>query len=453
MQDVLNYIAEHHDQHLKNLADFLAIPSVSTDKQQVPDVAHCADWLADYLRGIGLNNVVTEATAGHPIVYGEWLEAGPDKPTVLFYGHYDVQPVDPIDLWTQPPFEPTIRDGKIYARGATDDKGQVFLHIAALESHLKTNGTLPVNVKVLIEGEEEIGSPNLTPFLEQHRERLACDTVVISDTAMYAPEMPSIGYGLRGLAYMEVTVQGPNRDLHSGSFGGAVANPANVLAAIITRLKDDFGRITVPGFYDDVLPLSEEERAEFARLPWSEEKYCAELNIPHSYGEFGYTTLERLWARPTLDVNGMWSGFTGEGAKTVLPAKASAKISMRLVPNQDWRDISEKFENYVRAIAPPTVQVEVTSHHGGNPVLTPVDSPGVQAAMRALEQAYGVKPYLKREGGSIPIVLTFQQILAAPVVLMGFGLETENLHSPDEHFDLSNFRRGIEATACFYAEL
>ncbi len=453
MQKTLEYIESHQDQHIRDLSEFLAIPSVSTDAEYKADVERCAAWLSEHLAQCGLENVQQIPSGGHPAVYADWLHAGSNAPTVLFYGHYDVQPVDPLDLWTSPPFEPIVKDGKIYARGAVDDKGQVMLQIKALEACLRSDGRLPVNVKLLIEGEEEIGSEHLEDILREHRERLACDVILISDTAMFGPAMPSLVYGLRGLTYMEITVHGPNRDLHSGSFGGAVDNPANALCAMIAQLKDAFGRIQIPGFYDSVRSVSETERRELQRLPWDEQGYADSLGLAHTNGEFGYSTLERLWARPTLDVNGIWGGFTGEGAKTVLPAKASAKISMRLVPDQDCHDIAEKFEQYIRTIAPPTVRVEVQSLHGGNPALTEIDSVGMRAAMRALELAYGRKPFLQREGGSIPIVLVLQEILAADTVLMGFGLNTENTHSPNEHFSLANYKSGSIATAHFYHEL
>ena len=453
MSNVLAYIEQHHAAHIEELKDFLRIPSISTAPEHKNDVLRCAEWVASSMKGIGLENVQIVPTAGHPVVYGENLQAGKNAPTVLFYGHYDVQPVDPLHLWTTQPFEPTIRDGKIFARGAVDDKGQVFMQLKSLEAHLKANGSLPVNIKVLIEGEEEIGSVNLETFLREHASMLAADTVLISDTAMFADEVPSLCYGLRGLCYMEMTVTGPNRDLHSGVFGGAVANPANALAKIIAQLTDEYGRITIPGLYDDVIALTPEEREQYRNLPHNEDAYCRDLNIPATDGEFGYSTLEKTSARPTLDVNGIWGGFMGEGAKTVLPSKASAKVSMRLVPNQDPEDIAKKFETYVRRIAPPTVHIDVTALHGGRPAITPTDSKGVRAALRAMERAFGKKPFLTREGGSIPIVLLFQHILNAPVVLMGMGLNSENLHSPDEHFTLKNFYRGIIASALFYEEL
>ncbi len=447
------YIEENKDRFLSELKELLSIPSVSTAPEHKQDVLNCASWLQSHFESIGMENVEILPTEGHPSVYADWLHAGDDKPTVLVYGHYDVQPVDPIELWTNDPFEPTVRDGKIFARGATDDKGQVFLHVKSLETMLKSDGSLPVNVKVLIEGEEEVGSEHLVPLLERHKEKLACDTILISDTAMYSPEVPSLCIGLRGLAYMEVEVTGPNRDLHSGSFGGGIENPANVLCGIIARLKDEYGRVTVPGFYDDVEDASEREKQDIASLPFDEEKYCEANGVGASRGEFGYSVLERLWTRPTLDVNGMWSGFTGVGAKTVLPSKATAKISMRLVPNQNTHDIAKKFEDYIVSIAPKTVKVKVTDLHGGNPALTEPDSAGIQAASVAMEEAYGKRPVLTREGGSIPIVLDFQNILSAPVVLMGFGLQSENLHSPDEHFHLENFYKGIFASTRFFHQM
>jgi acetylornithine deacetylase/succinyl-diaminopimelate desuccinylase-like protein len=455
MSAVLEYIEHNHGRHLNELKEFLSIPSISAAPEHKGDVTRCAEWVSQAMKSIGLENVQIFPTNGHPVVYGDFLHASkenPDAPTVLFYGHYDVQPVDPLHLWTNPPFEPTIRDGKIFARGAVDDKGQVFMQLKSLEAHLKTSGSLPVNVKVMVEGEEEVGSVHLEEFLRTQKDLLACDTVLISDTSMFGEDLPSLCYALRGLTYMELTVTGPNRDLHSGVFGGAVENPANALCTIIAKLKDEYGRITITGFYDDVRDLTPDERSEYARLPFDQAAYNKELDIPAEDGEFGYSTLERASARPTLDVNGMWSGYIGEGAKTVLPSKASAKVSMRLVPNQDTLDIAQKFTEYVKKIAPPTVKVEVTHLHGGNPAMTPVDSKGVKAAFRALERAFGNKPFLTREGGSIPIVLLFEQILNAPVVLMGVGLNTENAHSPDEHFHLRNFYRGIIASAAFYEE-
>lgn len=450
MHPVHAWLEQNIERFENDLEEFLRIPSVSTDPERAADVAHCTEWVAGRLRTIGMENVVVHTTPGHPIVTAEYLKAGPDAPTVLFYGHYDVQPVDPLHLWTSPPFEPVRRDGKIFARGATDDKGQVFLHICALEAMLAVHGSLPVNVKLLIEGEEEIGSPNLTPFVRERATDLACDAVLVSDTAMFAPGKPSLVYGLRGLAYMQIDVQGPNRDLHSGSYGGAVANPLNALASIISKLKSDDGRILIDGFYDGVLELTSDERSGLARLGERDETLKADVGVDTLVGEEGWTTTERLGARPTLDVNGMIGGFTGEGAKTVLPARASAKVSMRLVPNQSTEDIARKFTEYVKKVTPPGVTVTVRDLHGADPVLVPRDTPAMKAATQALQDVFGEDVRFTREGGSIPVVLLFETVLHAPTVLMGFGLHDENAHSPDEHFDLKNFVTGMKATALFY---
>jgi acetylornithine deacetylase/succinyl-diaminopimelate desuccinylase-like protein len=445
------YLEQNKALYETQLTEFLAIGSVSTDPACADDVKQCATWLADHLKSIGLPTVTIYPTPGHPIVYAEDLSAGENAPTVMLYGHYDVQPVDPLNLWTNPPFEPVIRDGKIYARGATDDKGQVFLHVKAIEAIYKTRGKLPINIKLLIEGEEEIGSPNLAPFVRENAELLKCNAVLVSDTSMFAPGEPSIVYGLRGLAYMEINVQGPNRDLHSGSYGGAVQNPLNALATIISKLKDEYGHIKVEGFYDDVLALTEQERAELAALGHSDERLKQDVNVDTLFGEEGYSSIERLGARPTLDVNGFLGGFTGEGAKTVLPARAMAKVSMRLVPHQRHDDIANKFISYVKSITPPGVTVEITDLHGADPVLVNRDSPAMHAAVKALEETFGTKCRFTREGGSIPVVLLFDQVLGVPTVLMGFGLNNENAHSPDEHFDLGNFHTGMKAAARYYA--
>lgn len=449
--NTFSLIDGRYDAALADLHTFLSFPSVSTAPQHRADVRACAQWLADKCSSIGLENVQILDTEGHPAVYAEWMKA-PGAPTVLFYGHYDVQPPEPLELWTTPPFRPEIRGENIFARGAVDDKGQVWLHLAAVAALLADGGSLPVNYKVIIEGEEEIGSPNLDGLLRRHAELLRCDTVLVSDTSMYAPGVPSIVYGLRGLAYMQIDVEGPNRDLHSGSFGGAVPNPGNALAGIIAKLKDDSGKILVDGFYDDVRPLEDSERALLAQLPFNEEEFRAEVGIESIDGEEGYTPTERLGARPTLDVNGLLCGFTGEGAKTVLPAKAMAKVSMRLVPDQSTDDIARKFEEYVKKVAPSSVRVTVTALHGGDPAIVATDSPGVAAASAALRTVWGRDPLFVREGGSIPIALLFDRILAVPTVFMGFGLKTENLHSPDEHFNLQNFRDGMKATAAFFFE-
>lgn len=451
MKEVVAHINKNQEQYIKELKEFLRIPSISTLKDHKTDMLKGAKFVEEKLKKAGMNRVEIIETEGHPLVYGEWLGA-PGKPTVLFYGHYDVQPVDPIDLWKTPPFEPEIRDGKIYARGATDDKGQMYMHIKSVEAFFKTEGSLPLNVKFIIEGEEEVGSESLETFLKQNTDKLKCDAVLISDTALYGPGIPTITYGLRGLAYLEVEVTGPNRDLHSGTFGGAVANPINVLAKMIAGLQDKNGKITIPGFYDDVLKLSKKERENFASLPFSEKKYAKEIGVKDVKGEKGFSTLERIWARPTLDCNGIYGGFTGEGAKTVLPSKATAKISMRLVPNQDPNKIAKLFTKHIKKIAPKSVKVKVTDLHGGYPVITPLEDPATIAASKAMAKAFGKKTVFMREGGSIPIVVQFAKRLKAPPVLMGLGLNTENLHSPNEHFNLKHFNLGILASAYFMNE-
>ena len=412
----------------------------------------CYALLADHLAGIGMKNIQIFPTAGHPVVYADWLGA-PGKPTLLLYGHYDVQPVDPIELWTSPPFEATIRGDNIYARGSADDKGQVFVHLKSIEAYMKNAGNLPINLKVIIEGEEEIGSEHLAPFVKEHKELLKADLVLISDTSMYAKGVPSVCYGLRGLAYMQIDLTGPNRDLHSGSFGGSVHNPIQALAEMVATLHDKNGRVTIPGFYDDVQKLTGKERAAFKKLPWNDKSYAKNLGVPALYGEKGYSSLERLWARPTLECNGIWGGFIGEGAKTVLPSKASAKISMRLVPGQNADKIAKLFEKHVRKIAPRTVKITVRYLHGGEAAVTPIESPGVQAAVAALEKGFSKKPLYQREGGSIPIVVQFKQLLGLDTVLLGFGLPDENAHAPDEHLNLDNFFGGIRTTVHFYNEL
>lgn len=448
-----DYATAHRSRFVTELQEFLRFPSISTLAVHREDVQQTAQWLADHLRAIGAPTCQVIPTPGHPVVYAEFPTSIPHAPTLLFYGHYDVQPVDPLDEWNSPPFEPTERDGVLYARGATDDKGQVFLVIKAIESWLHGVGVLPCTVKLLLEGEEEIGSPNLEGFLQAYRQQLLCDAVLICDTAMFAPGVPSLVYGLRGLAYLELTVQGPNRDLHSGSYGGAVVNPANALARIIAALHDDAGNIAVPGFYDDVRPLDDQERALIASLPFNEDAYRQELGVPALGGEAGYTVLERLTVRPTLDVNGLWSGFTGEGAKTVLPATAHAKISMRLVPDQRAERIAQLVAAHIERIAPSGVRVSVRMLHGADPVLVDRSSLPMKAATRALERTFGRPPVFQREGGSIPVVSHVRTMLGVPVVLMGFGLHTDGAHSPNEHFHLANFYRGVEAVACFLEEL
>lgn len=453
MANILEFIDSNKERYIEELKGFLGYPSISNNPANKKDVEECAMYLKQHLEKIGMENAKVYPTDGHPVVYADWLHAGNDKPTALVYGHYDVQPVDPIDLWTSPPFKAEVRNGSIYARGSADDKGQVMVHLKALEAHLKNNKSLPVNLKIIIEGEEEIGSMHLDDFIAEHKDLLKADVVIISDTAMYDKGYPAIGYALRGLCYMQVELTGPNRDLHSGQFGGAVENPINALAKMITRLKDDKGRILIDGFYDNVLPLSEEERTEFRKLPFDDNKYMESLKVDELFGEEGYSTLERIWARPTLDCNGIWGGFTGEGAKTVLPSKAYAKISMRLVPNQEPEKIEKLFTAYIKKIAPKSVKVSVKGLHHGKPAITPIDSKWVKAAFEAMKQAFGKEPVFIREGGSIPIVVTFQEILKAPAVLLGFGLPDENAHSPDENMNLDNFYKGIKTSSIFYNEL
>jgi acetylornithine deacetylase/succinyl-diaminopimelate desuccinylase-like protein len=452
MERVVDFINVNRDRYVEELKQYLAIPSVSALPQHAADVRRAAEWTADELRRVGLQNVKLIETPGNPVVYGDWLGAQ-GAPTILFYGHYDVQPVDPVDQWVSPPFEATVRDGEIYARGSADDKGQVFMHIKAVEAHLKQNGRLPLNIKFFIEGEEEVGSVHLDDFVRSHKGDLAADVVVISDSPMFDRGIPSICYGLRGLTYFQIDVRGTKTDLHSGSFGGAVANPAMVLAQILTQMKDRSGRIKIPGFYDDVRELSSAERAEWKKLPFNETKYRKELGAPRLFGETGYTTLERVWARPTFEVNGLLSGFTGDGAKTVLPATAMAKVSMRLVPDQDPKKIGDLFEAHLRKIAPKTVELKITRMHGGKPWMTEFDNKYVRAAGRAIERGFGQRPVFNREGGSIPVVSTFQEELGLPSVLFGIGLPDENAHAPNEKLDLGNFHNGIIASAFLYEEI
>jgi acetylornithine deacetylase/succinyl-diaminopimelate desuccinylase-like protein len=452
MLPILDFIHSHRDRYISELKHYLAIPSISALPMHADDVQRCARWTADEMQRIGLENVRANPTPGNPIVYGDWLHAA-GAPTILFYGHYDVQPVDPVHLWQSPPFEATVRDGEIYARGAADDKGQVFMHLKAIEAHLKQAGKLPVNIKLIIEGEEEVGSNHLDEFIRAHKSQLAADVVVISDSAMFDRGVPSICYSLRGLVYFQIDLRGTKTDLHSGVFGGAVANPAVVLAQILAQAKDRGGRIKIPGFYDDVRPLSDEERNEWKRLPFSERRYRQDLGAPKLFGESGYTTLERVWARPTFEVNGLLSGFTGEGAKTVIPAVAMAKVSMRLVPDQDPDKIATLFEAFIKKVAPKTVEVTVTRMHGGKPWITDVDNPYIRAAGRAIEQGFGKAPVFCREGGSIPVVSTFQRELGLPAVLFGVGLPDENAHAPNEKLDLGNFHGGIISAAILYDEI
>ena len=454
MNNLKEYVRDNKDRFINELIELLKIPSVSADSAYAHDVVATADAIKASLEKAGCDKVEICDTPGYPIVYAE-KNVDPSLPTVLVYGHYDVQPPDPIDLWTSPPFEPVIKktelhpDGAIFARGACDDKGQMYMHVKALEYMVKNN-TLPCNVKFMIEGEEEVGSPSLAWFVERNQEKLKCDVILISDTGMISNTQPSITTGLRGLSYVEVEVTGPNRDLHSGLYGGAVANPINILAKMIAQLHDENNHITIPGFYDKVEELSREERDEMAKAPFSLENYKNALAIDDVYGEAGYTTNERNSIRPTLDVNGIWGGYTGEGAKTVIASKAYAKISMRLVPDQDWNEITELFTKHFESIAPKGVKVKVKPHHGGQAYVTPIDSIGYQAAAKAYKESFGIRPIPVRSGGSIPIVALFEKELKSKTIMMGFGLDSDAIHSPNEHFGIFNYLKGIETIPLFY---
>lgn len=451
MEQVLGYIESNKERFLDELLAYLRIPSISTLEENKEDIVKCAQFIEDELKRIGIPKTEIFPTAGHPIVYGE-LIVDKHLPTVLIYGHYDVQPVDPLELWDSPPFEPVIKDGKIYARGANDNKGQNYVHIKAVESYLKTVGKTPVNIKFIFEGEEEVGSTHLYSFIKEKANLLKCDAVLISDTSLYDNDIPTINYGLRGLCYMEVEVTGADRDLHSGSFGGAIANPINELAKMIAKLHDKNGRITIPNFYKDVLKLTKVEKDNIKNLNFNDKKMCKDYKVKELTGEKGYLTLEKLWTRPTLDCNGIFGGFTGVGAKTVLPSKATAKISMRLVPNQNPHKIAKEFKKYIETIAPKSVKVKVTEMHGGFPIVIPIDSPAIMAASKATEKAFGKKTVFTREGGSIPIVVEFVKILKAPTILMGLGLDTDDIHSPNEHFLIKNFEYGLYSSAYFLDE-
>ena len=442
MNEALDYARAHADDFVAQLEDWLRIPSISTDPAYDADVRRAADWLAADFRRIGMQTVEVIETAGHPVVYAAY-HAGDDRPTVLVYGHYDVQPPDPMELWESPPFEPVTKDGTLYARGSSDDKGQAFMHVKAAEAYLKGGGGLPVNLKFMIEGEEESGSTHLVPFIEQHRDRLAADVVLISDTSLFAPGVPSITYGLRGLAYVEVTLTGPSRDLHSGVYGGGVENPVNALCKMIADLHDERHRVTIEGFYDDVRDLTEEERATYRSLPFDLDAWKEEIGVTATKTEEGYTPLEGTTARPTLDVNGIWGGYTGKGAKTVLPSKAHAKISCRLVPDQTPGDITAKLRRHFETHTPETMRLEFRDLHGGHGAIVDTSAPAMRAAAEALEGVFGQKPYFTREGGSIPVVADFKRILGLDTVLMGFGLDTDAIHSPNEHFGLDRFQQGI----------
>lgn len=451
---ITSYVDKNKERLLSELIELLKIPSVSADSKYKADVMKTAEAVKQRLTEAGADNVELSPTKGNPVIYGEKI-IDPKKPTVIVYGHYDVQPADPVDLWDSPPFEPVIKktdihpEGAIFARGACDDKGQMYMHVKAFELMMKTN-SLPCNVKFMIEGEEEVGSPNLGPWIIENKARLKGDVILISDTSIIANDIPSIDVGLRGLAYMEVEVTGPNRDLHSGVYGGAVANPINILCKIIAGCHDENNHITIPGFYEDVAELSKEERAELAKAPFDLNAFKKDLNISEEYGEKGFSTNERTGIRPTLDVNGIWGGYIGEGAKTVLPSKAFAKISMRLVPDQNSHKISELFQKHFEKSAPKSVKVKVTAHHGGEPVVVSTESKGFQAASKAMQETYGKKPIPTRGGGSIPIVALFKKELGLDSILFGFGLDSDALHSPNEHYGLFNYYKGIETIPLFY---
>jgi len=456
MMDHLNeldrYFTEQRDVHLAELNEFLKIPSISSLSEHKADMRNAAEWLAESLKAAGLENISIDETEGHPVVYADWLHAE-GQPTLLIYGHYDVQPVDPLELWDSAPFEPEVRGNKLYARGASDDKGQVFMHVKAVEALLKTNGKLPVNVKFCIEGEEEIGSPNLPAYVEENKDKLAADVIVISDTGMQGPGQPAVCYGLRGLSGVQIDVKGAKGDLHSGLYGGGVQNAIHALVELLASFRDKEGTITVDGFYDDVRPATEEERNEYRKLSFDEEALKKELGISELFGEPGYSHLERTWTRPTLEINGVFGGFSGEGIKTVLPAEAGAKITCRLVPDQDPDDIVRKLRSHIEKNKPAGVAVTVTEFDKGKPFLTPYDHPAIQAAGKSYERVYKVPTAYTRGGGSIPIVAAFDEILGLPVVLMGFGLSSENFHAPNEHFHLENFDKGLRVIGDYYFEV
>jgi len=446
--DFKNYINDNKEKYLKELFELLKIPSISSLSDHKGDIIKAAEFIKSRFEELNADKVEICETAGNPIVYAEKI-VDPSLPTILVYGHYDVQPVDPIELWKSPPFEPTIRDGKIYARGSADDKGQFYSHVKAFDA-MVSNDSVFCNVKFMIEGEEEIGSENLALFVAENKDKLAADVILISDTSMLSLEHPSITTGLKGLSYLEVEVTGPNRDLHSGTYGGAVGNPINILSKMIASLTDENNRITIPGFYDNVVELSDADRAKIAAAPFSEEEFKEELDVEDVAGEAGYTVLEQLGIRPTLDVNGIWGGYTGEGAKTVLPSKAYAKISMRLVPNQNSNEITKLFTEHFNEMAPPQVKVKVTPHHGGEPAVTPIDSVAYKAAENAYEEGWGKKPIPTRDGGSIPIVALFEKELGLNSILLGLGLDSDAIHSPNESFGVQNFLKGIETIVLFH---
>lgn len=448
LEQALQFATSHQEEHLNELIDLLQIPSISTLPEHKDDVQRAANWLVRHMENIGVQEVRVMPTAGHPAVYGQWI-ADEERPTILVYGHYDVQPVDPVEEWQSDPFQPQIREDNLYARGSSDDKGQLFTHLKAAEAYLKTAGKLPVNVKYLFEGEEEMGSDNLPPFIEEHQDLLAADVAVISDGGIVSPEVPAITCSLRGLTYMEVEVTGPAHDLHSGAFGGAVHNPLEALAGIISQLKDEQGRITIPGFYDRVLPLTEEEREEMRRIPFDEGQFRRETGVPKTWGEEGYSVLEQISARPTLEINGFIGGFTGEGSKTVLPARAMAKISMRLVPEQDSKEVARLFQEYVESISPDTVQVSVRTLATADAALIDRSGSEMQAAFLAYEKGFGARPLFTREGGTIPVVSLLSRVLGMSTLMLNFGLPDDNWHAPNEKLYLPNFYRGIKTLIYF----
>lgn len=449
----LAHAHENRERHLAELKQLLSIPSISAQPKHNADIERAAQWLVDHLKSIGMTHAEVCATDGHPIVMASWMGAGDERPTVLTYGHYDVQPADPLDLWESDPFKPEIRGEDLYGRGTSDDKGQIFIHIKAAESFLKTTGSLPVNLKFIIEGEEEVGGPNLDAFIETRKDDLSADVVLVSDTHMLRPDLPAITYALRGLAYVEVEVSGPSTDLHSGAYGGAIYNPIQALAEMIAALKDRDGHITVPGFYDKVRALDEEEREMLAAVPFSDEQFMHEAGVNQTWGEADYTIKEQIWARPTLELNGIWGGYQGEGSKTVLPSKAYAKISCRLVADQDHVEIAQLLREHLQSIAPEHVKVNVTALHGGHGLVVDRNTAAMKAASAALENAFGAPPVFMREGGSIPVVASFKHILGIDTVLMGFGLSDDNLHAPNEKFHLPNFYKGIQASIHFMSLL
>jgi acetylornithine deacetylase/succinyl-diaminopimelate desuccinylase-like protein len=451
MDTVVNYIRNNYDRYLEELREFCAIPSVSARSEHKGDMNRCAQWVAEQMKAIGLENVEICPTAGHPIVYADWLHAS-GKPTLLFYGHYDVQPAEPLNLWQSPPWELTLRNGDLYARGVVDDKGQVLMHFKALEAFMRQQGGLPVNVKFMIEGEEEVGSENIYKFIRQQKERLACDALLVSDTTMLGKGVPSVCYGLRGLCYFEIELTGPTTDLHSGSFGGAVPNPINVLCEMMAQLHDKNGRVTIPGFYKDVRPLTKKEKREIKNLPFSDKTFQKTTGVPRLVGEKGYSTVERIWARPTLDINGIYGGYTGEGAKTVIGSKATAKFSTRLVADQEPAKITRLVRKHIEKLTPKSVKLKFTVHSEGDAWISPFDHPFVQAGKTALEKGFNKKAVFIREGGSIPLVAMMYREFKKPCVLLGYGLPDENAHAPNERLNLENFQKGILSLAYYYDE-